>query len=154
MNIGFTGTRKGLTDYQKAHLESLFWVWSRLEAAEIKLHHGGCVGADEQAHYLAIKYGMTSVCHWPTDRKFVALITPHEHREAQPYLIRNHNIVDESDFLLACPKQMVEIRRSGTWATVRYARRVNKQLMVIPPEVDLSGATPTFDRPQGGNLES
>jgi len=129
-------------------------VWSRLEAAEITFHHGGCVGADAQAHMIASKYGMTTVIHPPTNDKHQAHIVPHELRDPKPYLDRNHDIVDECDFLIACPKQMVEIRRSGTWATVRYARRNDLRVMVIPPEVDLSGATPTFDRPQGGNLES
>ena len=144
MNIGFTGTRKGMTEYQKDVLDKMFWVWSRLEPQEIKFHHGGCVGADEQAHYLATKYGMTSVCHWPTDRKFVAPITPHEHRDPKPYLDRNHDIVDETDYLIACPKSEVEIRRSGTWATVRYARKIGRPLLLIPPEG--GNSMPTFER--------
>lgn len=134
MNIGFTGTRKGLTGYQKEELGNLFWVWSRNEPQEIKFHHGGCVGADAQAHVIATTYGMTTVIHPPTNEKHQAYIVPDELREPKPYLDRNHDIVDECDFLIAAPKSEVEIRRSGTWATVRYARRAGKRVLIIPPE--------------------
>jgi len=146
MNIGFTGTRKGLTAYQKDVIDKMFWVWSRLEPQEIKFHHGGCVGADAQAHLIATKYGMTTVIHPPTNDKHQAYVVPDELRDPKPYLDRNHDIVDDSDLLIACPKSEVEIRRSGTWATVRYARKVDKRLMIIPPEG--GNSLPTLEGPR------
>jgi hypothetical protein len=44
--------------------------------------------------------------------------------EAKPPLERNEDIVDFGrDLLIAAPLQMVEVVRSGTWHTVRYARK-------------------------------
>lgn len=147
MNIGFTGTRKGMTAYQKDVLDKMFWVWSRNEPHEIRFHHGGCVGADYHAHMIAKQYGMTIVIHPPTNDKHQAMgAVADELRDPKPYLDRNHDIVDESDFLIACPKSEVEIRRSGTWATVRYARRSGKRLMLIPPEG--GNSLPMFEGPR------
>ncbi len=38
-------------------------------------------------------------------------------------LDRNLRLVAECDVLVAAPLTDAEVRRSGTWATVRYARR-------------------------------
>ena len=54
----------------------------------------------------------------------------------QEYLNRNHNIVDASEILIACPAQTEEVIRSGTWATIRYARKNNKIIRFIGPEAD------------------
>lgn len=56
-----------------------------------------------------------------------------EKREPLPYLARNCVIVDEADILLACPKGPEE-QRSGTWATVRYARKQNKRIVIVYPD--------------------
>jgi predicted Rossmann fold nucleotide-binding protein DprA/Smf involved in DNA uptake len=57
-------------------------------------------------------------------------------REPLPYLERNHAIVNESDFLIAAPDGP-ETLRSGTWATVRYARKVGKRVLVIMPNGEI-----------------
>ena len=51
----------------------------------------------------------------------------------KPYLERNHDIVDNSDVLIATPKESVEQIRSGTWATIRYAKKLNKPIMIMEP---------------------
>jgi len=48
-------------------------------------------------------------------------------------LERNRAIVDETDILLAAPLESEEQLRSGTWATVRYARKQHKTVLVIFP---------------------
>ena len=52
-----------------------------------------------------------------------------EELKPQDYLVRNMNIVNQSDVLIAAPKEEVEVLRSGTWSTIRKAR--NKGLQVI-----------------------
>jgi hypothetical protein len=46
---------------------------------------------------------------------------------------RNRKIVDVVEVLLAVPFEDAEVLRSGTWATVRYARRVRRTTVIIRP---------------------
>jgi len=48
-------------------------------------------------------------------------------------LERNSDIVADSDLLLATPRFYEEELRSGTWATVRRARKANKPLIIVWP---------------------
>jgi hypothetical protein len=64
-----------------------------------------------------------------------------ETRDPYPYLIRNKHIIMATQLLLACPQVGVEITRSGTWATIRLARRLGAETIFIPPFV-----TGEFDR--------
>lgn len=52
------------------------------------------------------------------------------------YLVRDHAMVDmvaEDGVLLAFPRTPVEQRRgSGTWATIRYARKVGVPVIMVP----------------------
>lgn len=50
----------------------------------------------------------------------------------KPYLKRNIDIVDNTDILIGCPSGE-EIVRSGTWHTIRYAKKQNKKIMMIRP---------------------
>lgn len=46
--------------------------------------------------------------------------------DEKPYLERNLNIVKNSDILIACPiDKNQEILRSGTWSTIRQAKKNN-----------------------------
>jgi hypothetical protein len=54
-------------------------------------------------------------------------------QEPKPYLVRNREIVEGVDLLIACPKEPVEVLRSGTWATVRIARRLGVPVVLIWP---------------------
>ena len=53
--------------------------------------------------------------------------------QEKEYLVRNHNIVDSTDMLIGCPKEMQEQLRSGTLATIRYAKKKNKKIIIIFP---------------------
>jgi hypothetical protein len=48
------------------------------------------------------------------------------------YLDRNHDIVDSCSILLALPTGQ-EILPSGTWATIRYARRAAVPVLLRLP---------------------
>jgi len=53
---------------------------------------------------------------------------------SEEYLVRNHDIVDAVDKMYAFPKEIEEQwRGSGTWATIRYAKKKKKSLMVSFP---------------------
>lgn len=130
MHIGFSGTRAGMTRAQK---ESVFYRLALLEATH--LHHGDCIGADEQAHWIAIELGLKVILHPPTDDSqragFIYGVT--EMRSPKPYLRRNKDIVKETEVLIATPRGSTEVLRSGTWATVRHARKLERLRYVYGP---------------------
>ena len=119
IRVGFTGTQRGLTDEQKAALDRLF---HELGQDAVEIHHGDCVGADEEAHDLADNHAFDIVRHPPDKDDKRAFCTGGEERDPKPYLDRNKDIVDETDMLIACPNGEERVR-SGTWSTVRYARK-------------------------------
>jgi hypothetical protein len=130
MIVSFTGTQTGMTQKQKYVLEDLL---DELHALE--LHHGDCIGADEEAHIIALIIGMRIVIHPPDDdskRAFCKLAA--EVREPKPYLVRNDDIAEEGEVLIATPKEYEEKVRSGTWATVRYARKKGRDIFIILPD--------------------
>lgn len=135
-DVGFTGTRGNLTTFQQKRLLELL-VYLRSQGA-VGFHHGDCVGADAISHYSAIRAGFEHiVIHPPTDTKAQAHCTTAPpkgivFREPKPYLTRNHDIVNETSVLIACPKGP-EVVRSGTWATVRHARKSGNGLYILLP---------------------
>jgi hypothetical protein len=54
----------------------------------------------------------------------------------RPYLARNKDIVDACTILIATPAQNSEIQRSGTWATVRYAKSKydRSRIVIVRPD--------------------
>lgn len=86
------------------------------------LHHGGCKGADKQAGDLADERGIWVEVHLPTTYTAKAL------------LARNRVIVARCAHLLATPRGYHEVLRSGTWATIRYARQAHKPIWIIFPD--------------------
>lgn len=131
---GFTGTQKGITTPQREAL-----ITTIINSGVTELHHGACIGADEAAHHAFLEiypYGQV-VVHPPsnTSKQSTNLgggvyIT---YRTPAPYLERNHNIVNETKLLIACPNGPEELR-SGTWATVRYARKLNRLIYLVMPD--------------------
>jgi len=127
MILGFTGTRNGMTAAQKdAIIEFL-----RLNTPEMALH-GDCIGADASFHWLLPK--TTQVLIHPgggLDHPLRAGCAASVIHPVKPFLERNHDIVDACDHLLACPGETTEQTRSGTWATIRFARKVGKPLTIV-----------------------
>lgn len=134
LHIGFTGTRQGMTSPQRAKLTSILQNYSIATAKHNWFHHGDCIGADAQAHEIALNIGyLIHIC--PSDLLTRAHCKHSTVCEApQAAILRNHHIVDASHILIACPKSPTECLRSGTWATVRYARRASHQYLIINPD--------------------
>src|SRR5215467_7629172 len=114
--VGFTGTRAGLTQAQANALAAFL----KLLPEKCELHHGDCIGADAIAHQLATDLGWRTVAHPAlTGIEFRANLIANERRHPCPPLVRNEDIVFDTDQLIACPRAMHEEIRSGTWQTVR-----------------------------------
>lgn len=136
VKIGFTGSQRGLTSKQN---EDLFALLKRLNP-ELGVH-GACIGADDLFDQLCAKLGISRAIFPSTNLSkrvpdaelisrsgSVCTIYP-----AKPGLERNADIVNLGAALIACPRQSFEIVRSGTWATVRLARRLGKPIHLLLP---------------------
>jgi hypothetical protein len=134
MKMGFTGTQKGMTPLQIKAVYLILWEYRPQE-----VHHGDCIGADEEFHNLAKEVGMRVVIHPPIKDEKRAFCVGDESRPEQHYLIRNHFIVDETEVLIATPKSNKEELRSGTWATIRYAfHKEGKEVRIVWPNGNIS----------------
>lgn len=132
-SVGFTGTQRGMSQDQASELRRLL---IELEATE--LHHGDCVGADRQADAVARALGITVVIHPPSDPKKRAFCAQKDDVvwEPLPYMERNRDIVESCNLLAAAPLGDREVVRSGTWSTVRYARRSGREVVILARTID------------------
>jgi hypothetical protein len=136
LKIGFTGTRgpkddgSGMNEYQQAALKTF------LKSKEFnEFHHGDCVGSDAQAHEIVTVMkdsgiDIKRVGHPPKYKKYRAFCDFDYEHKPHEYLKRNHYIVDDTDILIATPYCKEKVR-SGTWATVRYARKKGRKIYII-----------------------
>ena len=132
MIVGFTGSRHGMDSRQEGRLRR----YLRTVGCTIFLH-GDCIGADAQAHHIAMDLGIAIVIHPPIDEKArahcigpedkVMVLAPNE------YLARNRAIVKASEAMCAAP-QTPEVLRSGTWSTIRWARKKRVPVSIFMPK--------------------
>ena len=76
------------------------------------------------------------VCHPPDKIGTRAFGIHDERRKPRGYIQRDKDMVDEADYLWAAPHGE-EIIRSGTWTTVRYARKKGIPITIIMPNGDV-----------------
>lgn len=132
MIISFTGTQKGMTDKQKSTFGCI--LYKKMCTENIEFHHGDCIGADENAHDIVIEFNGKVIIHPPSDNSKRAFCKDaFEIKEPKPYLTRNDDMAIICNLLIATPKEYKEQLRSGTWATIRYARKYSKLIVIILP---------------------
>lgn len=136
MRASFTATRQGMTEAQKDKLQ-----FELQYTHPVLFIHGGCVGGDNEADMIAVALHLYRAIYPSNLQDRLPLLTflaRDEYRlyihEAAPPLKRNHTIVDRGDILIACPHGKTEVLRSGTWATIRYARKQHKPITIIWPD--------------------
>jgi len=134
MIVGFTGTQRGMTEAQWPTLWALL-IARAMRSSEF--HEGDCIGSDAQAAHGARLAGFRIIGHPPTNDSKRAFFPADEWRTPYPYLERNRHIVDAAQEMIATPGEFEEQLRSGTWSTIRYARRVRKPVWVILPDGSL-----------------
>jgi len=134
--VGFTGTSEGMMNEQVLEVHMLLGEFKNIGVR--KAVHGLCIGADEQFHTMARAFQ-----YWMIGRPGVtksgkvwkrSLVECDTVFPAKFFLKRNPDIVDSSGVMLATPKESNEMIGSGTWATIRYARKVQKPLILIRPD--------------------
>lgn len=135
--IGFTGSRHGMTIAQARTVSDLVGLFTDVDGAT-QARHGVCKGADIEFHFIAKQHGLRVIGHPGVsvsgDRAMRGDAKCDETMPEKGFIDRNHDIVDASDVLIATPKSRVEEIRSGTWATVRYARKVGKRVAIVWPD--------------------
>ncbi len=139
--IGFTGSRNGLTLKQEYALRKLLEeeINHRLEC---DIHHGACVGADSTFVYLVKNIGKGRVYAHPSNIESMTCdrakcLSDVIYQPKDP-LERNQDIVDNSSLLIACPETKEEQRRSGTWSTVRRARKKGIVILFVYPDGEVT----------------
>jgi hypothetical protein len=128
MKVGVTGTRMGMTQHQK---EQFILKLYDLDVHEF--HHGDCIGADAEAHDIVREFfpDVRIIIHPPAKTTTQAFKQGDESRLPAPYITRDKAIVNESEYLIGAPLTNDEVIRSGTWTTIRYARKTNKPHKVL-----------------------
>lgn len=134
MKVGMTGNRTGISDSAQMKL------FEFLDANKvIEVHHGDCIGADAVFHDICVDRKIMVVIHPPDVDELRAFRTGDISLPPKKYLARNHNIVKKTDVLIAFPSVKKEVLRSGTWSTIRYAKKINKKVLIIYPDGEIDG---------------
>ena len=133
--VGFTGTREGMTEAQRAKVNRLLRT-----LAPIWAHHGDCVGADDQFHELAKLAGAKIMLHPPEKPDLRAFRVGDDIAREKPYLARNRDIVNACETLIATPKEHGWSLTGGTWYTVNYACQQGRDVIVVWPNGNVTPA--------------
>lgn len=130
MEIGITATRMGLHPSQQRVLRGML-----RELVVDRLHHGDCVGGDAASHRIAHELNIPVTVHPPTNpqARSYCEIGPYDILlPRKPYIERNHDIVLATQLLIALPDGPEhKNKRSGTWATYRFARTQGRKAVVV-----------------------
>ena len=126
MKFGHTGTRWGMT---KPQMDTLRMLISDNIKEMLEWHHGCSGKSDEAGSYIAASHLIPLIVGHPGTGRPVGYWD--ELREAKDNLIRDGDIAREVDHLYATPYEDHEIIRSGTWSTVRRARKFRTSVTII-----------------------
>lgn len=139
INISFTGSRKGMTNRQKDTLEFILKHLTYHHPSDLNFHHGGAVGADEEAHDIALQMPNLICCVYPAGEERYN----YWRNEKAGYKIvfywkedpldRNEDIVRAGNILFAAPRERAEVLRSGTWSTIRLCKKKKKRCIILDP---------------------
>lgn len=129
--VGFTGARIERATF--AQMRSFARVLELLNPSCFV--HGDCIGWDYAAACWVAENIRDCVIHkYPSNLRATQANGPGAFMaEPAPPLERNTTIVRVSQIMVACPKEASEQLRSGTWSTVRRARKAGRPLVGIEP---------------------
>lgn len=134
MKIGFTGTRHGMTDAQRAN----FGVLMTFDFPPTEFHHGSCQGSDVEAAIVIrhISQECVIICHpGPDNDEFRCDSGVDNHvLPGKTHFARNRDIVNACEVLIATPYEMERQKHGGTWYTIWFAAKQGKRTLVILPD--------------------
>ena len=136
--VGFTGSRTSPNQRQRAKFLEIFREIVT-EHSRIVFIHGDCVGSDEVAYSLVKENFPTIITTaYPGhdgrgNSPYRAYTRSDLIADSLPYMERNERIVRKADILLATPAEAEEQLRSGTWSTIRKARKFAVPTRIIVP---------------------
>lgn len=134
-SLGFTGSSKNKTPSAK-QLDAVKRLVSELSPKHA--HHGDCINSDAAFHQIARRAGCIMHGHPPINPKKRAFCEFDVLYTEKEYLKRNKDIVFFSDVLIATPNGYIEQDiGSGTWATIRYARKKGIPIYIVYPNGDV-----------------
>jgi len=128
-----------MTEKQSDALADLVRYGNTIKGTYEEFHHGDCIGADAQSHEIMEQYAEGIVIHPPINGSKRAFCKKSDWvdpkiLDPKEYIARNHDIVNSVDLMIATPAEFHEQIRSGTWATIRYAKKIKKDLVIIYPD--------------------
>jgi hypothetical protein len=133
-SIGMTGTRSGLSPAQRTFVLK----WLENNSATV-LHHGDCIGADDEVALMFSMAGSYIIAHpggipamRANSEATDLILTPLNN------LVRNRFIVKHSKHLLAFPESRGPTPNSQTWYTIEYAQKQNVPITIILPNGNIS----------------
>lgn len=137
MIITFTGTRQGMTVKQMNQVKNLL-----IQHQPSKVLHGDCYGADTEFHgivvnhraFLGIRRSEPVIEIHPSNLNSRANNDGDSILPPDDPIRRDRRMVDLCDRVIGTPKSINEELRSGTWTTIRYAKRIGKIVYVIQPD--------------------
>jgi hypothetical protein len=127
VNLGFSGSRKGMNPFQEHWFARMV-----TKLAPTVLHHGACEGADYMAaNYVHNNHPKTYIFAYPpTNQSYLSqesLQVSQVIRSPQDYLVRNDAIVAACDLLIATPAP----GSRGTRYTIQKAKGAKKPVIII-----------------------
>lgn len=129
--VGFTGSRHGTKQAQGQTVGSMLRL---LYVPGAWFHHGCCAGSDVESAARArgigyLLHGHPAVGPWRSHA-----IENDVEEEPEAPLVRNDEIVAVSGILIATPAGRTEVIHSGTWSTIRRARKAQLPHAIVWPD--------------------
>ena len=134
MIAAFTGTRRGMTSQQKEEVCNLL-----LTLGVSEVNQGCCIGSDDELTQL-VRESFSGIrivghpCNLYVQTSRRAIKQSDHVTSRQPPLDRNRRMVNLAQVLIATPSMGHEEVRSGTWMTIRYARKAGKRILIVYPD--------------------
>lgn len=131
-HLGFTGSKDRITDKQVSALTAL--LKTLRDKGFLWMHNGDCITSDATAGRVWQKLKGKLYLHPPIKGTYRAHLTAEITCEPRDYLTRDRHIAESSHTMIATPQTSYEETRSGTWTTVRYARKLRRRIYIIFPD--------------------